>query len=738
MADFVARSQQNIHEWSNVYGPGYAPEYFGGTSRFTITRTPITKMSGSALLGECTFTITFKSNNTEDPTSQRNSGYNYAVDYEVYIAGARRGTARLVSRTQYINKNTTYVRTLKATNIPLGTATTVSAYIRTVNDRPSSQALLFDSRNQGGDSLSGLPLGIQTANFTSFSNFTIVNAPTRISASVTARSSGVTHNVRLKHGTVTVMSWSGLGNFTTLEVTQTQAQTLLNRLSTVTSASVTLEVDTIHGGRTLYTQSRTASVTVGIGPSIGAVGISDSSGALSEIGALVQNISNVTLSINNVVPGYGTTVNTYGFEWMGQSYSGQTSSSIRTGIVNQSGSQTFTGRMSNKRGQVATRSRTDTILPWAAPRSTSVQVRRCTSNGTLDPTGGYIRVTGTHSVSPLKVGSTNKNTLRVLVRYRATGTTTWTTPLNKTYPAGTVSTSEAHTLGGGALDPTKTYDFEVYSFDRYTNTRVTGLIPTERVLISKVRNEGVGFGKIRERGIVDAKGDVYIDGDLNVTGELDLPMFSTSNLVIDSQVPIHASRDYLVKSYNVSEEWIPNQLYTLSVKGSFTQTPRFFANGGMSSFPVPTKIGPDIWAVTASRTSFTNDVPMTLRVYNWPNTSGQAASIEWVMVQKGSIRTDHSPAPQSLVEKVFFRVGGEPYVIPIGFNQQKIITCTTNVTDRAFFGIFTKFGDGTPVATVIKDSSHVTYTLSANAITITPAYSAHGLVLTGIPSESGV
>lgn len=518
MADFVTRSQQEIHDWSNVYGPGYAPEYFGGTSRFTITRTAITKMAGSALLGECTFTITFKSNNTEDPSSQRNSGYNYAIDYEVYIGGARRGTARLVSRTQYINKNTTYVRTLKATNIPLGTATTVPAYIRTVNDRPSSQALLFDSRNQGGDSLSGLPLGIQTANFASFSNFTIVNAATRISASVTARSSGVTHNVRLKHGTTTVMSWSGLGNFTTLEVTQTQAQTLLNRLSTVTSASVKLEVDTVYSGSVIYTQSRTATATVGIGPSIGAVNVTDSSTALATVGALVQGVSNISLEIRSQTAGYGATIRTYGFEWLGQSHSGKTSSTLNTGIINRSGSQTFTGRMSNSRGQVASRSTTVTVLPWSAPRSTSVQVRRCTSTGTIDPAGSYIRVTGTHSVSPLKVGTTNKNTMRVLVRYRVAGTTTWTTPLNKTYPAGTVSTSEAHTLGGGALDPTKTYEFEVISYDRYASTVVTGLIPTERVLISKKRNDGVGFGKIHERGIIDAKGDVYIDGELDVTG----------------------------------------------------------------------------------------------------------------------------------------------------------------------------------------------------------------------------
>ena len=724
MADIAVRSQQNIHG----NGIGYRPDSNKTSARITMTKEIVKTGDTTARV---IFGVVLKTNNEYTPVGDRR-----VLTYELWIDGTRRATSVLKSATQSMNASGTFTRWLVADNVPLDHRTTHPAYIRLVNSQDSHWT--FNTNTQGGNQIVGLPIGIQQSNFSSFSNFTLVRAPTRISASVTARSSGVTHNVRLKYGTATVMSWSGLGNFTTLEVTQTQAQTLLNRLSTVTSASVKLEVDTVYSGSVIYTQSRTATATVGIGPSIGALGISDSSGALSEIGALVQGISNVTLSINNTAVGYGTTVNTYGFEWLGQNYSGQTSSTLRTGIVNQSGSQTFTGRMSNKRGQVASRSRTDTVLPWAAPRSTSVQVRRCRSNGTIDPAGSYIRVTGTHSVSPLKVGSTNKNTLRVLVRYRVTGTTTWTTPLNKTYPAGTVSTSEAHTLGGGALDPTKTYDFEVYSFDRYTNTRVTGLIPTERVLISKVRNEGVGFGKIRERGVVDAKGDVYIDGDLSVTGGLDIPVFGTSNLVIDSQVPIHGSRDYLVKSYNVSEEWIPNQVYTLTVKGSFTQTPRFFANGGMSAFGVPTKIGPDIWGITGSRTAFTDENPMTLRIYNWPNTSGQSASIEWVMVQKGSIRTDHTPAPQSLVEKIFLRYAGEPYVIPIGFNQQKIITCTTNVTDRAFFGIFTKFNTATPVATIIKESSHISYTLSENAITITPAYSAHGLVVTGIPAEGGV
>lgn len=726
MADLAVRSQQNLYGG----GIGYRPTSGRATARFSVTKSIV---KTSTTRARVTLTITFKSNNEYVPHGSPR------MYYELRIDGTKRGEVTLVAAGSYFNASGTYVRTLVANDVPLDHRTTQPASLRLINSG-STTAFEFDSALQGGGEIVGLPIGIQRSTFAAVNSFSLTDAAKTFDISVTAVSAGVKHNVKLIVDGVVRATWLNQGNITSLSLTQTQARAILNTMPSKMSTLATLTVETTHGGAVLYTQSRTTAVTVGIAPTIGSLTVADQTPVLAAIGAFVQGQSKPRITINSATAGYGTSIKQYTSKFGGQTIVSQSSAVANFDTLTSAGSYYATGRIDNNRGQMREQTALNpySVLPWQPPRSSGVSIKRSTSNGTIKDDGTYIRIAGTHTISPLKLGTAIKNTLRVLIEYKLTTASTWTVAVNKTYPALTTETFETHIIGGGNIDPTLTYEARITVYDRFAQTQSADIIPTDKMAFS-FGKDGTGHGKAWERGAIDAKGNAYIDGDIVLTGSIDMAEIGTTNLVLDSFAPIQPTANYLVNTYKLTEDWQTDQWYTVTMKGSFSQSPRVFANGSMSSMPYATQTSAGVWTVTHKFTSITtNSDPQTLRVYNYPNTAGQLASIEWIQLKKGRVKTDYTPAPQSLVEKIFFRVGGQPYIIPLGFNQQKFVTVTTNVTDRAFFALFTRFGAATPVVTVLKESSHVTYSIGANSVSITPAYSAHGLVMAGVPSAGGV
>ena len=125
------------------------------------------------------------------------------------------------------------------------------------------------------------------------------------------------------------------------------------------------------------------------------------------------------------------------------------------------------------------------------------------------------------------------------------------------------------------------------------------------------------------------------------------------NLVFDSNRAVTNS-GYYVETYNMSEDWVREEVYTISIKGTVNdgQYFRIWANGPTT--PLTTVIydkSRDIHVVTFKTPSIIETRnEKTLLVYNYPRETATQASIEWVKLEKGNKATDWSPAPEDLIE----------------------------------------------------------------------------------------
>lgn len=154
-------------------------------------------------------------------------------------------------------------------------------------------------------------------------------------------------------------------------------------------------------------------------------------------------------------------------------------------------------------------------VTYKPPAVTLLTVERCTSTGVVSQMGTYLRLTTTGTVSSVKDGSTELNSITRRVRWRPTGGswTTWTVLVNKAAPAAW--SKAASTLAYGTIDVTKSYEVEFEVIDEYQTVTVSRTVPVASVAASYTKT-GMGVGKIGERGALDVGGDLHVEGDLHL------------------------------------------------------------------------------------------------------------------------------------------------------------------------------------------------------------------------------
>jgi len=148
------------------------------------------------------------------------------------------------------------------------------------------------------------------------------------------------------------------------------------------------------------------------------------------------------------------------------------------------------------------------VLPYAPPKITGFALLRCLEDGTINEMGEYVKVTRAGSVSSL-VNVSEKNSLTYRIKTKARGATTWET--KKEILITGISLSGTDIIG--TYSATISYDFRLEITDKFNTTVSLNILPTGTPVLSwdKV---GVGIGKIREQGVLDVAGDVYINNAL--------------------------------------------------------------------------------------------------------------------------------------------------------------------------------------------------------------------------------
>lgn len=268
-------------------------------------------------------------------------------------------------------------------------------------------------------------------------------------------------------------------------------------------------VDTYSGSTKTGTQSTTftASVPGNVKPTFSGVTLSDLNGAaqnlISNSDTFIQVISNIKVSFNGAKGTYGSSITGYYAEIVGKNQS-TSSNGGSLGIMNYHGTIKIRASVSDSRGRWSdTKEVSVTVLEYFAPALSFSIARTGSTSSTLTATRNA-------KIAPLTVAGSQKNSMTLTFKVAKLGTNTFT--VDNGQATGTWSSisslvnSQAN-LAGNYLANQSWVVIGILE-DRFTRTEFMVNVATESVVFSYDRS-GVGVNKIRERGALDVKGDIF-------------------------------------------------------------------------------------------------------------------------------------------------------------------------------------------------------------------------------------
>ena len=333
----------------------------------------------------------------------------------------------------------------------------------------------------------------------------------QINYTIDRKSTAFRHQIQLRDGDTVLRTWDNIDSngASTLSLTATEVNSLLNRMSSSTTKSYTLRVATrsgVNGGWIGSAVSRNATATVhaDVKPTVSALSLSQTGNSVST--HTLQGKSKITGSFTRSA-GYGASITSSSITVRRKTTNNDVqtinSNSGTTGrAVSMSGDYEAQGMTRDSRGRTTYTAWTNfSVTAYSSPRITSFTAARSSSAETTVS----ISRSGTHT--PL--GGSNVLTYTV---HRRIGTGAWTNVnTNATGTSTTDSFSGTSTSTGNSI--TTSYDFRLVITDKF-GERAESIITvsTQRVVLDIHKNEGVGIGKIHERGTLDVGGNTYING----------------------------------------------------------------------------------------------------------------------------------------------------------------------------------------------------------------------------------
>nr|DAU45070.1 MAG TPA: protein of unknown function DUF859 [Bacteriophage sp.] len=282
-----------------------------------------------------------------------------------------------------------------------------------------------------------------------------------------------------------------------------------NDIPNSSSGTGTIFVDTYSGNTKTGTQSTTltASVPANVKPTFTGVSLSDLNGAAQNLipsgNTFIQVISNIKVAFNGAVGSYGSSITGYYAEIVGKNQS-TSSNGGSLGIMNYHGTIKIIASVSDSRGRWSdAREVSVTVLEYFAPALSFSIARTGSTSSTLTATRNA-------KIAPLTVAGSQKNTMSLTFKVARLGTTNFqvdTGPATGSWTSISNLTNSQANLAGSYLANQSWVVIGTLE-DKFTRTDFMVNVATESVVLSYDRS-GVGVNKIRERGALDVKGDIY-------------------------------------------------------------------------------------------------------------------------------------------------------------------------------------------------------------------------------------
>lgn len=383
---------------------------------------------------------------------------------------------------------------------------------------------------------------------------TIPRASSISSLSGTYIGSSVTVSISRQISTAThKVEYSFAGSaYTTVDADATNScvftppMSLCSNVPSSTSGTLTVRITTYYGGSQIgssVTKSITLYVPSGVVPSIGSIGLTRvDNGVPSTWGVYVKGFSKCAVSINSPAGSYGSTIKSYSISGGGLS-SG--SSSATTGVLNSSGTITFTCTVTDSRGRTASKTSSISVIDYYSP-SISVSAKRCTSDGTENGSGTYLKVTANYSIASVS-GKNSVSSRRVSCNGAS----------NTSFSSGVAFVLAAN------CSIASTYVLTASVTDALgRSVSVTFDISTaERIMNVKANKKGIAFGKFAQHdNMVDFGWPIRVEGN-DLVARATPPNLPSGVTWYSSWV-----NDYNPESYTGDKYWTlvssPNDFYT--------------------------------------------------------------------------------------------------------------------------------------------------------------------------------
>lgn len=320
-------------------------------------------------------------------------------------------------------------------------------------------------------------------------NFTIGDA---ITIPITKYSSSFSDSINIYIGNLWIKTAGSITNNKTITFTEQELNNIYAATAGSTSAVFRFVNTTYSGSTAIGTSTKTATGAIGanIKPTISSVTMGEAvTDIKTQFGFYVQNRSQISFSINatagsgSVIEAYETTIN-------GTKY---VTNTFTTGVLRTSGNNTYSVKVTDKRGRTATTSGTFTVTAYTVPQIASLNVQRCLENGTIDDNGGYAKINASASITTLS----SKNTRSFKLQYKKKSDYDWTTAETKTNAYTYTVTNKII----ANISPDDPYEFRILAADFFEKeiTKTVSLSTGYTILDIKSDGKGVAFGGVSSK-----------------------------------------------------------------------------------------------------------------------------------------------------------------------------------------------------------------------------------------------
>lgn len=300
------------------------------------------------------------------------------------------------------------------------------------------------------------------------------------------------------------------------------------------SGTGTLIVETLSGstviGENRYTITATIPNTATYKPTLASVSLSDANtvtGSLITGTNFVRIMSRPKVTFGTATGKNGATIKSYNAEVVGKNKF-ITGNGSNFDMLDFTGSAVIRATVTDSRGLTsAPVDTTINVLDYFLPQTISLKITRAQS----DP--NIFQLSPIVEIAPLTVGGVQKNQLKIKVEVAPYDTGVYTVdngPATNTW--STISKMNGELLNlGGSYDKAKSWLVIVTVSDSLNTAMPIGQTVSSEFALMVKTPTGVSFGKIWERGIIDAQGDVYVSGKTD-TKSLTVDGFAISKLTI--------------------------------------------------------------------------------------------------------------------------------------------------------------------------------------------------------------